>query len=284
MNSNFLNIPDTNSRHDRGCHHRSRLSSVSVAVLLGFLAKKQWKSFDEYLVGKRDIGPWVTGLALTGSYISGWAFCGSTAVVYKVGFSGMWFAGIWTLVGIIPTVWLAATKTRDFASKLGAATITETIGRRFESKGLQTLIAASMLFFLFIYSVGQLKAAGAVWYAVTGLPPFWCLLISITIAWLFLVFGGYTGTQWFIAVKGGFLGFVGLLSAYGRSSTPVGSARYPIALMAQKPTYMALINPGLPQDRRNPALFQLWWAYWQRPSSSLPCPSAFPITSAGFWA
>ena len=180
-----------------------------LAVLLGILAKKDWKSYDEYLVGKRDIGPWVTGLALAGSYISGWAFCGSTAVVYKVGFSGMWFAGIWSLVGIIPTVWLAATKTREFSLKLGATTITETIGRRFESKALQTVIAVSMLFFLFIYSVGQLKAAGSVWYAVTGLPPFWCLLISVVIAWLFLALGGYTGTQWFIAVKGAVPGIRG---------------------------------------------------------------------------
>ncbi len=31
-------------------------------------------SFDEYLVGKRDIGPIVTGCALAASYLSGWAF------------------------------------------------------------------------------------------------------------------------------------------------------------------------------------------------------------------
>ena len=170
MNPKFLNIPAPTASMAIGATI-GIACLLAVAVFLGALAKKQWKSFDEYLVGKRDIGPWVTGLALTGSYISGWAFMGSTAVVYRVGFSGMWFAGIWTLVGIIPTVWLAATKTRDFAQKLGAATITETIGRRFESKGLQTLIAACMLFFLFMYSVGQLKAAGTVWYAVTGLPP-----------------------------------------------------------------------------------------------------------------
>ncbi len=246
MNSNFLNIPTPTAGMIVGAII-GVACLLSVAVLLGFLAKKQWRSFDEYLVGKRDIGPWVTGLALTGSYISGWAFCGSTAVVYKVGFSGMWFAGIWTLVGIIPTVWLAATKTRDFAFKLGATTITETIGRRFESKGLQTLIAASMLFFLFIYSVGQLKAAGAVWYAVTGLPPFWCLLISIAIAWLFLVFGGYMGSQWFIAVKGGFLGFVGLLLGVWALVHAGGFSAISDNLMAQKPTYMALINPSLPK-------------------------------------
>jgi len=246
MNSKFLNIPEPTAAMVLGSII-GVACLLSLAVLLGVFAKRRWKSYDEYLVGKRDIGPWVTGLALTGSYISGWAFCGSTAVVYKVGFSGMWFAGIWTLVGIIPTVWLAATKTRDFAAKLGATTITETIGRRFESKGLQTLIAVSMLFFLFIYSVGQLKAAGTVWYAVTGLPPIWCLLISVIIAWLFLVLGGYTGTQWFIAVKGAFLGFVGLLIGIWALIYAGGFSAISDALIAQKPTYMALINRNLPQ-------------------------------------
>ena len=220
---------------------------LCVAVFLGIAGKRKWKSFEEFHVGKRDIGPWVTGLALTGSYISGWAFCGSTAVVYRVGFSGMWFAGIWTLVGIIPCVWLAATKTRDFAAKLGAATIPETIGRRFESKGLQTLIAASMLFFLFIYSVGQLKAAGTVWFAVTGLSPFWCLLISIFIAWLFLVLGGYTSTQWFIAVKGAFLGFVGALVGIWAIIYAGGFTEVAKQLTVQSPKLMGLIDPSLPK-------------------------------------
>ena len=230
---------------------------LAVAVFLGIMAKKQWASFDEYLVGKRDIGPWVTGLALTGSYISGWAFCGSTAVVYKVGFSGMWFAGIWTLLGIIPCVWLAATKTREFAVKLGAATVTESIGRRFESKGLQTLVAISMLFFLFIYSVGQLKAAGAVWYAVTGLPAVWCLLISICIAWLFLVLGGYMGTQWFIAVKGAFLGFVGALLGVWAIIYAGGFTQITRDLFVQDPMLVGLINPSLPKIGMT-QLFSSW--------------------------
>jgi len=220
---------------------------LCVAVFLGVMAKRRWKSFEEYLVGKRDIGPWVTGLALTGSYISGWAFCGSTAVVYRAGFSGMWFGGIWSLVGIIPCVWLAATKTRAFSQKLGAATLPETIGRRFESKGLQTLIAASMLFFLFIYSVGQLKAAGGVWYAVTGLPPFWCLLISIFIAWLFLTLGGYMGTQWFIAVKGAFLGFVGALIGIWAIVYAGGFTELTKSLTAQSPRLTWLIDPTFPK-------------------------------------
>ena len=84
-----------------------------LSAILGALGKRKWKTFDEYLVGHRDIGPFITGAALSASYISGWAFCGSTGIVYTLGFSGMWFAGIWSLVGIIPCIWLAAMKTRE---------------------------------------------------------------------------------------------------------------------------------------------------------------------------
>src|SRR4030042_952482 len=115
------------------------------------------------------------------------------------------------LVGWIRCIWLAAVKTREFSAKLGAATVAETIGKRFESKGLQTIIALCMLYFLFMYSIGQLKAAGGVWYAVTGLPPLWCLLLSVFIAWLYMVLGGYVGTQWSMAFQGMLLGFVGAL-------------------------------------------------------------------------
>ena len=81
---------------------------LGISILLGILGKKQWQSFDEYLVGKRDMGPVVTGCALASSYLSGWAFCGSTGITYSVGFSGMWFAGMWSLIGVIPCIWVAS--------------------------------------------------------------------------------------------------------------------------------------------------------------------------------
>ena len=218
-----------------------------LSVLLGLAGRKQWKTFDEYLVGKRDMGPIITGAALSATYISGWAFCGSTGIVYALGFSGMWFAGIWSLIGIIPCIWLGALKTRDFSKKLGAATLPETIGRRFESKGLQTVVAISMLFFLFLYSVGQLKAGATVWFAMTGLSPLWCLLLSVFIAWLYMVLGGYVGNQYAMALQGLVFCLVG--TVLGVWALIVGGGFYNITagLAAQNPNLMQLINPKLPQ-------------------------------------
>jgi sodium/proline symporter len=218
-----------------------------VCVFLGLMGKKQWKSFDEYLVGKRDIGPLITGAALSASYISGWAFCGSTGIVYTLGFSGMWFGGIWSLLGIVPCIWLGAVKTRDFSAKLGAATLPETIGRRFESKGLQTIVAISMLFFLFLYSVGQLKAGGTVWYAMTGLDPAWCLLLSVFIAWLYMVLGGYVGNQYAMALQGLVFAIVGTLLGLWAIIYIGGFEGITAKLAAQNPKLMNLIRPELPQ-------------------------------------
>ena len=117
MNPEYLAVPKATSGMAIG-------SVIGIAFLLadlgdlGYLGKDEsGKAFDEYLVGNRDIGPIITGCALSASYLSGWAFCGSTGVVYSVGFSGMWFAGIWSLLGLIPCIWLAALKTREFSVK-----------------------------------------------------------------------------------------------------------------------------------------------------------------------
>ncbi len=218
-----------------------------LSAMLGVLGKKKWKSFDEYLVGHRDIGPLVTGAALSASYISGWAFCGSTGIVYTLGFSGMWFAGIWSLVGIIPCIWLASVKTREFSVKLGAATVPETIGKRFESKALQTIIAICMLYFLFMYSIGQLKAGASVWYALTGLSPLWCLLLSIFIAWLYMAMGGYVGNQYAMALQGLVFAVVGTLIGVVSIVQSGGFTELTAKLVAQDPKLLQLIRPDLPK-------------------------------------
>ena len=108
-----------------------------------------------------------------------------------------------------------------------------------------------MLYFLFMYSIGQLKAAGGVWYAVTGLDPLWCLLLSIFIAWLYMVLGGYVGTQWSMAFQGMLLGFVGaLLGIWAIISCRWLSGNHPRSCLQEPkvgPELIKLMRPDLPK-------------------------------------
>jgi Na+/proline symporter len=77
---------------------------LGLSVAVGFMSKKKSETFNSWLAGSRNFGPIVTGLALTATWLSGWACLGLMGIVYTFGWSGMWLAGVWTLVGIIPTV------------------------------------------------------------------------------------------------------------------------------------------------------------------------------------
>ncbi|HNQ36027.1 MAG TPA: hypothetical protein PKN80_08200, partial [bacterium] len=77
---------------------------LAVCFAVGFLSRKKAATFEHFLVGHRDIGPVMTGLALGATWLSGWATLGMMGVTYQVGWSGMWFAGMWSLIGVIPCI------------------------------------------------------------------------------------------------------------------------------------------------------------------------------------
>ncbi|HMB30395.1 MAG TPA: hypothetical protein VKN82_01080, partial [Desulfohalobiaceae bacterium] len=219
----------------------------AVTLVLGVIGRQKWSSFDEYMVGRRTIGPVATGCAVAAAYLSGWAFCGSAGIAYSLGWSGMWFAGVWTLIGIMPCVWITALKTRELSLSFGATTLSEVLGYRFNSKLVQTVISLTVLVYLFMYSVGQLKAAGGTWYAVTGWHHGFCLLIAVIVTFLYMFLGGYTSTQWSLAFQGAFLGLVGLALGIAGMIKVGGPTALNEALFSQDPGLIKLMRPELPK-------------------------------------
>jgi sodium/proline symporter len=130
---------------------------------------------------------------------------------------------------------------------LGATTLSEVIGFRFNSKLVQTVISITVLFYLFMYSVGQLKAAGAAWYTVTGWHHGLCLLIAVIVTFLYMYLGGYTSTQWSLAFQGAFLGIVGLALGIAGMIKVGGPTALNENLFAQNPGLIKLMRPELPK-------------------------------------
>ena len=98
-----------------------------------------------------------------------------------------------------------------------------------------------------MYSVGQLKAGAGVWYALTGLSPLWCLLLSIFVAWLYMAMGGYVGNQYAMALQGLVFAVVGTLIGVVAIVQSGGFYEITSKLVAQDPKLMSLIRPDLPK-------------------------------------
>lgn len=55
-------------------------------ILIGFIARRSTKNFDDYILGGRSLGPFVTALSAGASDMSGWLLMGLLARFFFPGF------------------------------------------------------------------------------------------------------------------------------------------------------------------------------------------------------
>lgn len=180
---------------------------LTVSILLGFLMRKKAKSFEEWLVGRGDIGPFVTGFALIASYLSGWAIFGNAGLGYAYGWAGSWLIGTICVMGTALCLVIGYRMRRYVV--LGARTVPEMLRVRFESRAVQALAGLAMIVLLIVYSVGQYKAMATAWTITTNAPFYWSLIATAILVLVYIAVGGYTGTQWVSCFQGILLTIVG---------------------------------------------------------------------------
>jgi len=180
---------------------------LTISILLGYLMRKKAKSFEEWLVGRGDIGPLVTGFALVATYLSGWAIFGNAGLGYAYGWSGSWLIGTTSVAGIALCLVIGYRMRRYVA--FGVRTVPEMLRVRFESRTVQALAGLAMIVLLIVYSVGQYKAMATVWTITTNTPFYGSLLATAILVLVYLSVGGYTGTQWVSCFQGVLLTIVG---------------------------------------------------------------------------
>ncbi|MGC9346265.1 MAG: sodium:solute symporter family protein, partial [Candidatus Bathyarchaeales archaeon] len=208
---------------------------LTISILLGFFMRKKAKSFEEWLVGRRDIGPLVTGFALVASYLSGWAFFGNAGLGYAYGWSGSWLIGTICVMGMALCLVIGYRMRRYVA--LGARTVPEMLRVRFESRMVQALAGLAMIILLIVYSVGQYKAMATVWTITTNTRFEGSLLATAILVLVYLIVGGYTGTQWGSCFQGVLLTIVGWTLGVTTLFWAGGPAKIAEAIRMQTFTY-----------------------------------------------
>lgn len=83
---------------------------MSIVIGIGFyFAKRAGESSDNYLIGGRSLGPWVTAMGAEASDMSGWLLMGLPGVAYWFGLSDAIWTGIGLLIGTYLN-WLLVSK------------------------------------------------------------------------------------------------------------------------------------------------------------------------------
>ncbi|HCM61260.1 MAG TPA: sodium/proline symporter PutP [Morganella sp. (in: Bacteria)] len=166
-------------------------------LFIGYMAYRSTTTFDDYILGGRRMGSFVTALSAGASDMSGWLLMGLPGVVFFSGISESWIA-----IGLCLGAWLnwriVAGRLRLQTEVNNALTLPDYFTQRFEDKSriLRIVSAAVILIFFTIYCASGIVAGGLLFESTFGISYEKAMWIGAgaTIAYTFL--GGFLAVSW----------------------------------------------------------------------------------------
>ena len=173
---------------------------LGYMIYLGIKMAKKNKSSDDFYLGGRKLGPFVTAMSAEASDMSSWLLMGLPGVALLNGLMGntTGFAeAFWTAVGLAVGTyinWLVvARRIRVYSEKTGSTTIPAFLSDRFgDKKGLLTVIAAAVIIVFFIpYTASGFAAVGKLASSLFGIDYHSAMIVGAIILVAYTVLGGF---------------------------------------------------------------------------------------------
>jgi sodium/proline symporter len=179
-----------------------------VLLSIGFCFYRRSASIEDYLLGGRGMGSWVTALSAQASDMSGWLLMGLPGAIYLKGMGEAWIA-IGLLVGTILNWKLVSTRLRVYTQKTNAITLPCFFEARFKDPtGLSRIVSVIItLVFFAIYASSGLVASGLLFESTFNVKYHVAVIIGglVVIAYTFL--GGFLAVCWTDLLQGALMVF-----------------------------------------------------------------------------
>lgn len=168
-----------------------------MAVVIGigvFYAKRANESSDNYLIGGRSLGPWVTAMGAEASDMSGWLLMGLPGVAYFFGLSDAVWTAIGLLIGTYLNWLLVAKRIRRYSVVAGnSITIPDFLSNRFKEKKkvIMTISALFILIFFSVYAASCFVTVGKLFSTLFGIRYQYMMIAGALFVVLYTSIGGF---------------------------------------------------------------------------------------------
>ena len=126
---------------------------IAVAVGIGIYCNRKANTVNDYVLGGRSVGPWITAFAYGTSYFSAVIFVGYAGKFgWNFGVSSTWVGIGNCLIGSLMAWALMGRRTRVMSKHLESATMPEFFEKRYLSKALKVVAAIIVFIFLIPYT------------------------------------------------------------------------------------------------------------------------------------
>jgi len=183
-------------------------------ILIGLLAYRATKNFDDYILGGRSLGSVVTALSAGASDMSGWLLMGLPGAVFLSGISESWIA-IGLTIGAYFNWKLVAGRLRVHTeANNNALTLPDYFTSRFEdnSKLLRIISAIVILVFFTIYCASGIVAGARLFESTFGMSYSTALWAGAAATILYTFIGGFLAVSWTDTVQASLMIFALILT------------------------------------------------------------------------
>jgi sodium/proline symporter len=176
---------------------------LAMMLVVGIVSSRYMKSLDDYVLGGRRLGPWVSAISERASGESAWFLLGLPGAAYGAGFVGFWSV-IGIASGILFSWTFIAIPLRRQTAAMGALTIPDYFEMRFgdRSRMLRLFSTIAILVFYTAYLAAQLNGAGMMLEATFDIPVQYGLLIGAAVVLLYTMLGGFLAVAWTDLIQG----------------------------------------------------------------------------------
>ena len=228
-----------------------------VMIGVGLYSRKHATNVNDFVLGGRSVGPWLTAFAYGTSYFSAVVFVGYAGQFgYKYGLAATWIGIGNALIGSLLAWVILGRRTRVMTKHLSAATMPDYFGKRFDSNALR--IAASVISFVFLipYTASVYNGLSRLFGMAFDIPYAVCVIVMAALTGVYVILGGYMATaindfiQGIVMLFGIVAVIVAVLNGQGgfyQAVVQLSEIESDVALtLGQKGVFASFFGPDLP--------------------------------------
>jgi sodium/proline symporter len=218
---------------------------------VGWYFYKKTVRIEDYLLGGRKMGRWVTALSAQASDMSGWLLMGLPGAVFLMGVNQSWIA-IGLFIGTVVNWLLIAPRLRVFTGETESLTISSFFESRFQDPtGLLRIVSAIIILLFFtIYASSGLVGAGKLFESMFSIDYRVAVFLGGLVIILYTFMGGFLAVCWtdlfqgslmFIAIilvptvaffsNGGMEGISTAMAAKEISTSIIPGGKFPLVMI-----------------------------------------------------
>lgn len=165
---------------------------AAVILAVGLLGLKKTRSFVDYFLAGRKVGPWMTAFTYGTAYFSAVLFIGFAGKIgWGFGYSGLWIAAGNAFLGVLVVWWVMGPRIRKMSQEYNVHTMAEYFEKRYSSPFLKVFTSAAIFIFLVPYSAAVFIGLSYLFKANFSMDYRPALAFMGFFTALYLVLGGY---------------------------------------------------------------------------------------------